>query len=404
MSNKYYSATIAEIGGQVQDFIAAAKMIVLFDEQMSRTLPELRDACVLHKDGKLTDIVKPGDTLKIGNAEFKVLKAGSEVHRNLLNLGHISIKFDGGEGDLLEGSVHVEDKPIPDPKVGDEISFSREEVKASSDGTWLGLTGKTAIVTGAASGIGKAVAQAFLNNGANVVVCDVNPNEPTFDLKENSGEMLYVVTDVTSADSVNAMVAAAKKKFGKLDVLVNNAGINIPCLLIDPKDPHGKYELNDRVYEKVVGVNVKGVYLVAQAVGHEMVKDGGGVIINMSSESGLEGSEGQSIYAATKNAVNSFTRSWAKELGKHNIRVVGLAPGIMEATGLRTLAYEEALAYTRGITVDDLRKGYSSTKTTPLGRSGKLTEVADTAVFLGSDRASYIHGVTINVAGGKTRG
>ena len=404
MSQKYYSATIAEIGGQVQDFIAAAKMIVLFDETMSRTLPELRDACVLHKDGKLTDVVKAGDTLKIGSAEFKVLKAGSEVTRNLMNLGHISIKFDGGEGDLLEGSVHVEDKPIPDPKVGDEISFSREEVKVSSDGTWLGLKGKTAIVTGAASGIGKAVAQAFLDNGANVVVCDVNPNEPSFDLKENSGAMMYAVTDVTSPDSVNAMVAAAKKKFGKIDVLVNNAGINIPRLLIDPKDPHGKYELDLKTYDKVTGVNIKGVYLVAQAVGHEMVKDGGGVIINMSSESGLEGSEGQSIYAATKNAVNSFTRSWAKELGKLNVRVVGLAPGIMEATGLRTLAYEEALAYTRGITVDDLRKGYSSTKTTPLGRSGKLSEVADAAVFLGSDRASYIHGVTINVAGGKTRG
>ena len=102
--------------------------------------------------------------------------------------------------------------------------------------------------------------------------------------------------------------------------------------------------------------------------------------------------------------MNSFTRSWAKELGKYNVRVVGIAPGIMEATGLRTLSYEEALAYTRGITVDDLRKGYKSTKTTPLGRSGKLTEVADTVMFLASDRASYIHGVTYNVAGGKTRG
>ena len=154
----------------------------------------------------------------------------------------------------------------------------------------------------------------------------------------------------------------------------------------------------------MTGVNIKGVYLMAQALGHEFVDNGKGVIINMSSESGLEGSEGQSIYAATKNAVNSFTRSWAKELGKYNVRVVGIAPGIMEATGLRTLSYEEALAYTRGITVDDLRKGYKSTKTTPLGRSGKLTEVADTVMFLASDRASYIHGVTYNVAGGKTRG
>ena len=184
----------------------------------------------------------------------------------------------------------------------------------------------------------------------------MNPNEPSFDLHEGSGKVKYVVTNVTDAANVENMVKVAVETFGKIDILVNNAGINIPCLLIDPKDPHGKYELNENVYDKVTGVNIKGVYLVAQAVGHEMVKAGKGVIINMSSESGLEGSEGQSIYAATKNAVNSFTRSWAKELGKYNIRVVGMAPGIMEATGLRTLAYEEALAYTRGITVEDLRK------------------------------------------------
>jgi sorbitol-6-phosphate 2-dehydrogenase len=270
--------------------------------------------------------------------------------------------------------------------------------------SWLNLEGKTAVVTGGASGIGKAVAQAFLDNGANVVVCDMNPKAPEFELHEGSGEMLYVVTNVTSPENITEMIRQAKEKFGKLDVLVNNAGINIPCLLVDPKDPHGKYELNDNVYEKVTGVNLKGVYLMAQALGHEFVANGAGVIINMSSESGLEGSEGQSIYAATKNAVNSFTRSWAKELGKYNVRVVGVAPGIMEATGLRTLSYEEALAYTRGITVEDLRKGYKSTKTTPLGRSGRLTEVADTVMFLASERAGYIHGVTYNIAGGKTRG
>lgn len=135
-----------------------------------------------------------------------------------------------------------------------------------------------------------------------------------------------------------------------------------------------------------------------------MVRQGSGVILNMSSESGLEGSEGQSVYAASKNAVNSLTRSWAKELGKKGVRVVGVAPGILEATGLRTLAYETALAYTRGITIEQLREGYAKTSTTPLGRSGKLTEVANTVAFLLSDRASYIHGVTINVAGGKTRG
>jgi len=268
--------------------------------------------------------------------------------------------------------------------------------------SWLHLEGKTAIVTGGASGIGKAVVEAFLAQGANVVVCDMNPEPPVFD--ETRGKMLYVVTDVTKRASVEAIVEKAKKRFGSIDILVNNAGINIPRLLVDPNDPHGKYELDDSVFEKVTAVNLKGVYLCAQAVGRELVAQGHGVLINMSSESGIEGSEGQSIYAATKNAVNSFTRSWAKEFGKYGVRVIGVAPGILEATGLRTLAYEEALAYTRGITVDDLRKGYASTKTTPLGRSGKLAEVADLVVYLASERASYIHGVTYNVAGGKTRG
>ena len=105
-----------------------------------------------------------------------------------------------------------------------------------------------------------------------------------------------------------------------------------------------------------------------------------------------------------KNAVNSFTRSWSKELGPKGVRVVGVAPGILEATGLRTLDYEESLAYTRNITVEKLREGYKSTSTTPLGRSGKLSEVANLVCFLASERAGYIHGVTINVAGGKTRG
>ena len=186
-----------------------------------------------------------------------------------------------------------------------------------------------------------------------------------------------------------------------IDAIVNNAGINIPRLLVDEGN---KYELDEAVWDKVMNVNPKGVFLCAQAAGRVMVKQGEGVIINMSSESGLEGSEGQSVYAASKNAVNSLTRSWAKELGKKGVRVVGVAHGILEATGLRTLAYEEALAYTRGITIDDLRAGYVKTYTTPLGRSGKLSEVANTVAFLCSERASYIHGVTINVAGGKTRG
>lgn len=267
---------------------------------------------------------------------------------------------------------------------------------------WLDLKGKTVIVTGGASGIGKAVAEEFLQVGANVVISDMAPEAPQMD--ETDGTMLYVQTDVTKPSDVEAMVEKAKETFGTVDVLVNNAGINIPRLLVDPKDPKGQYELDETVWDKVCNVNLKGVFFCAQAVGRVLAEKGQGVIINMSSESGLEGSEGQSVYAATKNAVNSLTRSWAKELGKQGVRVVGVAPGIMEATGLRTLSYESALAYTRGITVDDLRAGYAKTSTTPLGRSGKLSEVADMCVYLASNRASYVHGVTINVAGGKTRG
>ena len=271
--------------------------------------------------------------------------------------------------------------------------------------SWLALEGKTAVVTGGASGIGKAVVQAFLDNGANVVVCDMNPQTPEYDLHEGSGEFLYVPTDVTKADSVKAMVEAGKAKFGKLDILVNNAGINIPRLLVDKDDPYGKYELDENVFDKVSAVNIKGVYLCAQALGHEIRKKWRKALSSIClPKVVLKVLKGQSIYAATKNAVNSFTRSWAKELGKHHVRVVGVAPGILEATGLRTLAYEESLAYTRGITVEQLRAGYTNTKTTPLGRDGKLTEVADMVMFLSSHRASYVHGVTFNVAGGKTRG
>lgn len=268
--------------------------------------------------------------------------------------------------------------------------------------SWLGLEKKTVIVTGGGSGIGKAVAQEFLNAGANVVISDMSDKVP--EMKAEDGQLLYVKTDVTKLDEVEKMVEETVNAYGTVDVLVNNAGINIPRLLVDSKDPKGKYELDEAVWDKVCNVNLKGVFFCSQAVARILVQKGEGVIINMSSESGLEGSEGQSIYAATKNAVNSLTRSWAKEFGKQGVRVVGVAPGIMEATGLRTLDYEKALSYTRGIDVDTLRAGYAKTSTIPLGRSGMLSEVADMCVYLASKRASYVHGVTINVAGGKTRG
>ena len=269
---------------------------------------------------------------------------------------------------------------------------------------WLGLEGKVAIVTGGASGIGKACAEALIKVGVNVVVADMNRasgEKAAAELSgEKGGQVRFVGVDVTSKSSVDEMVAATLKFFGGIDILVNNAGINIPRLLVDPA---GREELTEQVWDKVVAINQKGVFLCAQAVAREMLKQKRpGVIINMASESGMEGSEGQSVYAGTKAAIYTLTRSWAKELGKYHIRVVGVAPGILESTGLRSEEYERALAYTRGITVEKLRAGYEKVSI-PLGRSGKLSEVADVVCMLASDRAGYIHGTTLNVSGGKTR-
>lgn len=263
---------------------------------------------------------------------------------------------------------------------------------------WLNIAGNVVLVTGGSSGIGQSIVEELLVQGVKVANLDIHDNG------KQHANLLFLQTDISKRAEVEAAVTAAAAHFGTIDGLVNNAGINIPSLLVDQKEPHGPYELSDDVFDKMMAINQKGCYLMSQAVGRFLVKKGKGVIINMSSESGLEGSEGQSAYAATKAAMNSYTRSWAKELGKSNVRVVGVAPGIMEETGLRTAAYETALAYTRGITVADLQAGYGNTSTIPLGRSGKLTEVADLVCYFLSDRAAYITGVTTNVAGGKTRG
>ncbi|HCO94209.1 MAG TPA: sorbitol-6-phosphate 2-dehydrogenase [Phycisphaerales bacterium] len=270
--------------------------------------------------------------------------------------------------------------------------------------SWLGLEDKVAIVTGGACGIGRAVCQGFAEVGANVVVADIDErggSKLAVDLREQfGGKHIAAKTDVTEKSSVDAMVAAALDAFGRIDILVNNAGILIPRLLVDPA---GKEELTEQIWDKMISINQKGYYLCAQAVARVMIGSGGrGVVINMTSESGLEGSEGQSVYAATKAAIYSMTRSWAKELGRHNIRVVGIAPGIVEATALRSDEYERAVAYTRGITVEQFREKYEQVSI-PLGRSGKLSEVANTVCFLTSERASYIHGTVVNISGGKSR-
>ncbi|MFD2617591.1 SDR family oxidoreductase [Terrilactibacillus laevilacticus] len=264
--------------------------------------------------------------------------------------------------------------------------------------SWLGLENKTIIVTGGASGIGKHISNVLTQVGAQVIVSDLNVT--TGDIEENGA--YHVQTDVTKKESVENLVHHVVEKFGAIHGLVNNAGVNLPRLLVDFRGEKPEYELNEKDFDFMINVNVKGLFLATQAVVREFLKAKSGVIINISSEAGMEGSNGQSVYSATKGAVNGFTRSWAKELGSRHIRVVGVAPGINEKTGLTTDAYNEALAYTRGTTVDGLGTDYS--KAIPLGRPGKLDDIGNLVAYLLSDRADYITGTTVNITGGKSRG
>ena len=155
MSKKFYKTKIVGVGGDAAKFFKAIKMMVLFDDSM--VLPELRDFSVLHSGNQLDGVIKPGDILKIADSEFKIIKVGGEVHSNIRTLGHIIIKFDGGKGELMEGSVHVEDKPIPTVRIGDEISVSEPDSAA--------LKGKKAAVLGEGE-VAETLKTILLDSGA----------------------------------------------------------------------------------------------------------------------------------------------------------------------------------------------------------------------------------------------
>lgn len=264
--------------------------------------------------------------------------------------------------------------------------------------SWLGLEGKQVIVTGGASGIGRHVVAGLRRAGAHVACFDLTVADG---VDAETGARLYRV-DITDPVAVEAAVARVCADLGGVTTLVNNAGVNLPRLLVDARGEAPQYELDVTSFDFMMGVNVKGAFLMAQAVARRLVQAGSGTIVNMTSESGSEGSKGQSAYAASKAALNGFTLSWAKELGPLGVRVVGVAPGILEATGLRSEAYNQALAYTRDTTVDNLSPDYA--KSIPLGRPGRLDEIADLVCYLTSDRSSYVTGTTFTISGGKSRG
>lgn len=164
MAKRYYNTKIVGIGGEAEKFSRLAKMIVIFDDSM--VLPELRDFSVLHSGNKLTDVIKSGDILKIADTDFRILKVGNDVNNNIKSLGHIVIKFNDDREDLLEGSLHVEDKPIPQLRIGDEISIYEAGAAA--------LSGKTAAVAGGDKVLCDAVVQVLKDSGVTIVNGDAD--------------------------------------------------------------------------------------------------------------------------------------------------------------------------------------------------------------------------------------
>ncbi len=238
----------------------------------------------------------------------------------------------------------------------------------------LNLQDKVVIVTGGAAGIGRATATAFEREGATAVVWDVTM-EPKI--------------DVTSRESVEAAVAAVMAKHGRIDVLVNNAGILRDAQLVKYKDGEVTGMMDDAAFDAVVNVNLRAVFVCTRAVVPHMIKAGRGVVLNASSIVGLYGNFGQTNYAATKAGVISFTRTWARELGKYGIRVNAVAPGFIGTEMVRTMPQK---------VVDNMAAH------TPLARLGEPDEVANAYVWLASDAASFVHGAVLSVDGGLVMG
>lgn len=242
------------------------------------------------------------------------------------------------------------------------------------------LKNKTAIITGGSNGLGRATALLFAKEGANVVVADMDENAGSKvidDIKKGGGRGLFVKVNVSDQNDVNNLVSAALKEFGKLHILINNAGIVSDGRLV-------KMELEQ--WQKVIDVNLKGVFICAQAVSKVLVEQNeGGAIINTSSVVGLYGNFGQSNYVASKAGVIGMTKTWAKELGKYNIRVNAVAPGFMETDIIKSMPEK----------VINLMK-----EKTLLGRLGKPDDIANAFLYLASDEGSYVTGAVLSVDGG----
>jgi 3-oxoacyl-[acyl-carrier protein] reductase len=241
------------------------------------------------------------------------------------------------------------------------------------------LKDKVAIITGAANGIGLAAAKTFTVEGAKVAMADFDEaagSQRAAELKEDGFDVAFFQVNVADRSSVDAMVHSVLGHFGKIDILINNAGITRDGML---------HKLAVEDFQKVVDVNLTGVFNCAQAVVPAMVQQGSGKIINTSSVSGVYGNVGQTNYAATKAGVVGMTKTWAKELGRKGINVNAVAPGFIE-TGMTAKVPDKVLEQMKLLV--------------PLGRLGLPQDIANAYLFLASDESNYVNGTTLHVDGG----
>ena len=255
----------------------------------------------------------------------------------------------------------------------------------------MGLKSKVAIVTGGASGLGRAIALALAGEGADVVIADVDQAKAAKaarQIEEAGGRAMAIKTDVSSGADVQAMVEEAIEAFARIDILVNNAGV------VGPQGPWA--DLTEEGYDYVVGIDFKGVFLCSKYVIPHMISQKGGKIINVASCAAKTGEQFNGLYSACKGAVWNLTQSLAAELGPHNINVNAVCPAAMD-TGLMEKVYRERSEYF-GFDPDELRKKIKGSYLLP--RDLTVQDAANVVVFLASDKTNMMTGQAVNITGG----